>query len=493
MGLARRKPTRRTNWRCRRYALSQKECLRIQRLRSFINEMSSLSSDAFEAAIFLAHLAAADPNLTDGSVALVLISATLIDLYSSVHDSIMQEIVNLVLIEYSLDAGRALAAFSQPCNRLIEDLEEEWARLFTGYGTDDLRTLVRHLRIPDVFVIKPNDTKHRVRAIGETCFIVAMAWLTTGHAVYHLFPFVFGGDPRPWGSLIQAVFDHLYILFYHKISGDSLSWFRPRLALYSRAIGNRLNSQASYVETVHADGTFFGTLSRVLIALDEQRCVGFLDDTAIPTCRPGLSACADGRTTEDIQRSFYSGFTKCHGLKSQTVLFPDGMVGSVYVCSIRHNDNGVFNLSGLGDYLNYVFPTMPNVRGVSVKYALYCDGIFQNHECLFNRPHEFRNDHEEALFRRYNSMRTCIENLFARLKTKFSIYESGKKLRIMNNGAGIVRMVVSSFLLLTCHTCLNGSTTTTAYGLHPPTIDEYLPLDEDLALAPVVDYVLEGR
>ena len=94
---------------------------------------------------------------------------------------------------------------------------------------------------------------------------------------------------------------------------------------------------------------------------------------------------------------------ECHGLKAQMVLFPDGMVGSVYIASIRHNDNGVFNLSGLGDYLNSIFPVVPNADGLHVKYALYCDGVYQIHECLFNRPRVYRDDHEEALFRRYNS------------------------------------------------------------------------------------------
>jgi hypothetical protein len=82
------------------------------------------------------------------------------------------------------------------------------------------------------------------------------------------------------------------------------------------------------------------TISHVDMPMMDQRVAGFLDDMDDDYYRPGEEPRRRGDTSDDIQRAFYSGYFKSHGLKAQTVTFPDGMTGSVFVASKRINDNG---------------------------------------------------------------------------------------------------------------------------------------------------------
>ena len=62
----------------------------------------------------------------------------------------------------------------------------------------------------------------------------------------------------------------------------------------------------------------------------------------------------------------------------------------------------------------------------------------------------------------------------------------------MNLGAEIVWLVLFGFFSMNCLTCLNGNLSTSMFKISPPTINQYLPLDEELELAPVVVFEPEG-
>ena len=265
------------------------------------------------------------------------------------------------------------------------------------------------------------DERHCHPANGKTCLIVFCTWVHNNFNYNHMFPDIFGSDPRPWGCLVDVFVENIYIQFYHKICGRSLLWYENRIQSYAHSIGRRLNSAAHYTETCYDDGTYTGSLSYVNIPIRNQRCIGYLDDTLLPTCRPSSNG-----YLINVQRSFFSGWVRKHGLKAQTVFFPDGMVGHVFVASMRNNNNGGFNLSGMGDYLSHVFREMPNCDpNHRLRYALYCDGIFQSHACLFNRPIGELDPYNTALFRRYNSLRVCIEHSYATYKRMSPIFRYG--------------------------------------------------------------------
>ena len=53
------------------------------------------------------------------------------------------------------------------------------------------------------------------------------------------------------------------------------------------------------------------------------------------------------------------------------------MFGSVFVAALRHNDNGILNMSGLNSYLCRLWDGMQIPPSFRYLPALYGDGIFQ--------------------------------------------------------------------------------------------------------------------
>ena len=166
-------------------------------------------------------------------------------------------------------------------------------------------------------------------------FLVVMVFLATGEYTYSFVPDFFGGDPRPWGRFIEEFFKHLYITFYHRISGISLQAFTDRLPVYQQAIWERITNFATVGECRIDAGIANIRVSHYSMPVQFQRVVGVLDDTDDDFFRPGDEPRRRGEINYDVQRAFYSGYFKEHGLKAQTVMFPDGIVGSAFVASIR--------------------------------------------------------------------------------------------------------------------------------------------------------------
>ena len=73
-----------------------------------------------------------------------------------------------------------------------------------------------------------------------------------------------------------------------------------------------------------------GELARthiINIPFERWRVFGIIDNTYIKTCRPGGGPANDTEHAprrvgaHEIQRAFYSGYLRAHGLKYQTLLF----------------------------------------------------------------------------------------------------------------------------------------------------------------------------
>jgi len=220
---------------------------------------------------------------------------------------------------------------------------------------------------------------------------------------------------------------------------------------------------------------------------DSFRIFGFLDDTGIPTARPGDDARRRGDIEVDVQRSFYSGYFRSHGFKCQVVYLPNGLIGSAFITEMRQNDNGVQNMSGLNNYLlrllrdtglgDFVGGLLP---------ALYCDGIFTLLPTIVPRYVGNPSQFERLLNIRMASVRQVIEHVFADHHNFFRLFWVPRYLRMMSQGVQIRRMSLNSFFIQNCLYCLNG-TRCRVFGQAPPTLDEYLPLNEVLPPPPAVD------
>ena len=319
---------------------------------------------------------------------------------------------------------------------------------------------------------------------GEECFLVYLYHLTKGTPFTEMARFIFGGDPRRLSEMNNLFISFGYYTFYNKISGYSMNqWIPHSLHTCRRLIYDALSSDV--VEEVEFDDGQVVDRRWILHHFDFRsfRIFGFLDDFAMPTSRPGNSATRRYDFESDIQRAFYSGYLRRHGLKAQVVYLPIGIIGSVFITELRQNDSGVLNMSGLNEYL--VDLLSDNLVGQLLP-CLYCDGIFANSATILPRYTNPISLVERYLNLKLASPRQSIEHVFGDHRTRFKLFSVPHYLRLFNQGVQVRRECLLSFFMLNCHYCLDG-TRSRYFGHAAPTLEEYLPLDEILIPPPAVD------
>jgi hypothetical protein len=153
------------------------------------------------------------------------------------------------------------------------------------------------------------------------------------------------------------------------------------------------------------------------------------------------------------------------------------MVAGVFGTSASHNDLGVLNLSWLQEYLKEIlFPDhlMPG----DVLPALYGDAIFQNanHTTIIARFDHIGNQQEMDFLRRLNfwmlGVRQSNEHMYGQLFNLFRFLKTPRQFKLFNDGQIAYRVGVI------CFTSLNGSPCNSMFSTEPPSLQDYLPLDE---------------
>jgi hypothetical protein len=197
-----------------------------------------------------------------------------------------------------------------PRNRSIDKLSDEDARSLTRFNKDQLWLLLLHWRIPEVIV-----TDQWYRFSGEDMLIVSSTKIATGDPWTRLIPGCFGGDVQRWCKAFKLFVNHLFKQFYHKISGESIQLWLGQMENFKRIILDPLAQPAHpiehdfFVEEVHPERAQYV----VHCPIESWRVYGFLDDTAIRTCRPGSGPIGPGEgpgrlrrnNAYDTQRAFY--------------------------------------------------------------------------------------------------------------------------------------------------------------------------------------------
>jgi len=98
------------------------------------------------------------------------------------------------------------------------------------------------------------------------------------------------------------------------------------------------------------DGSVVGptvNLEALELDFDLWTAFGSIDCTDWRTCRIGAGPVGYWRGASRrigdhrLQRAFYSGYFRAHGLKYQSVLLPNWLWGSVWGAAMSHNDNGI--------------------------------------------------------------------------------------------------------------------------------------------------------
>ena len=101
------------------------------------------------------------------------------------------------------------------------------AKELTGLSTSQLQRLFNHLRIPDHLT-----SEGRYSFTGEESFLHYIVYNRLGESKLKMSQNYFGGDSRRFTYSIRLITNHIYNTFYHKISGDSMAIWIPRISAF---------------------------------------------------------------------------------------------------------------------------------------------------------------------------------------------------------------------------------------------------------------------
>lgn len=236
-----------------------------------------------------------------------------------------------------------------PRNRTINELSEEDTYALPRFLNHQLCLLMVHLWILNTVVIC---SRHRYRFCSEELLIVCLMPLATGDPWMTLIPSNFWGDAIDWNIAFHWFIDHLFIIFYHIISGKSIEGWIGQLHKFKKGIFDH-RAKPHYLIELDLYDKLVHPQYIIQCPIDCWRVFEFLDGNNVRTCRPGSSP--------------VSGHA--HSLKYCTTLFPNGMVAGVSGTLSNNNDFGVLNLLRLTQYLeNILMPggLLPALFGDSV-------------------------------------------------------------------------------------------------------------------------------
>ena len=161
------------------------------------------------------------------------------------------------------------------------------------------------------------------------------------------------------------------------------------------------------------------------------------------------------------------------------------MIGSIFLGSWRNSDSGLLNMSNLNYYLVTLFAEH-NIRLNNDSAPLpvvYGDGVFPLLPIILPR-YVSAGEHERRINTRLAAVRQSIEHKFALYRNVFALFQQPQRFKLLHNGQDCVKIIFNSFLLLNCYTCLNESGS--SFCLRPPSLAEYLPLNEEIPPRPQV-------
>ena len=186
-------------------------------------------------------------------------------------------------------------------------------------------------------------------------------------------------------------------------------------------------------------------------------CWGFIDGTMMTICRP-----------QEHQRGVHSGHKRTHCLKFQGIQAPNGLIVSLLGPYIgRRHDAGILYESGIMPH------PQQQVDGNGNPFYVYGDKAYPLSPQVIA---PFRGANITPEQQHFNTsmcpLRQSVEWGFGDVTRTFAFLDFKKNMKLYIQPVGVLFKVTT--LLVNCRTCLYENQTCIYFGLHPPTIQEYL-------------------
>ena len=243
-----------------------------------------------------------------------------------------------------------------------------------------------------------------------------------------------------------------YLLF------DHMSFWVARIPAMAEAIRLKMAELGCYFEP----GTF--------------NIFGFIDNTMNATCRPGGGPSRDGthapRNDPEIQRAWYNGWKKLHGLKWQTIDLPNGMNFKVDgPFSVRNND-----LTTL-----YVSDILAKLDALLIIFQLQFYRIYGDSAYVVIDEGPLSARHQDPSTARLvlenKTMSSCRETIewdYGDIGRYFKLldYKHVLQLRRMP----VAKICICAMILRNALVTMNGNNTAEYFSCAPPTFEEWVGL-----------------
>jgi hypothetical protein len=240
-----------------------------------------------------------------------------------------------------------------------------------------------------------------------------------------------------------------------------MNFWLPYLESCSSKIQAKLSSIGCDFEDVHEINGF--------------SIFGFIDNTMNSTCHPGGGPTRDGinapRNDPLIQRAFYNGWKKLHGLKWQTIDLPYGMNYHVYgPSSLRRNDLWQYHESNINQKLATTQIWRQN------QYKIYGDSAY----IVLNDTHIRARHHHDNLSpreilenRKMSSCREVIEWDYGNVRTMWAFVDYKKILKLRCK-MDVGKLYLLTMILRNAHNSMNESNTSLYFNCIPPTFEIWI-------------------
>ncbi|XP_028415379.1 uncharacterized protein LOC114538401 [Dendronephthya gigantea] len=247
----------------------------------------------------------------------------------------------------------------------------------------------------------------------------------------------FGRSVPDLCKITHLILNHIYVRKSHLLQ----RWDSPFLTQ---------DSLQTYANVIHAKGAPL------------SNCFGFIDGTVRPICRPGKH-----------QRDVYNGHKRVHSIKFQSIVIPNGLIANLSgPWEGRKHDAGMLAESGLMRDLERIAysPTGETL-------CIYGDPAYPLRVYL-QAPFRDANltDEMKAYNKAMNSVRVSVEWLFGEIVKYFRCTDFKRGLQLRLSPIGKIYIVCA--ILQNAHACLYGNIVSEYFQLQPPTLEEYLQLQE---------------
>ena len=317
----------------------------------------------------------------------------------------------------SVNQERPLLVQTNP----IEDMEDLLFESKFRFTKQEVGVMVGLMQLPDRIVLPRNYT-----CSGTTMLLVVLFRLASPTTLLSMETY-FGQKLEKISRIFNNGIAYLFQKYNDRLLLD-LGIIDGRKDLYCQAISNMCG--------------------QLLL-----RCFGFIDASLMRCCRPIV-----------FQEAVYNGHKRGHGLKFQSVLLPDGLIGHLFgPVEGRRHDTSVLEYSGLLNNLQQHFPG----------YYLFGDQGYPIHASLISpfRGHN-RTPEQVAWNGEMSRVRISVEWGFHLIGSKWAHLQFAQQQKILLVPTAKTYLVAG--MLTNIHNCFHPNQVSQYFGLEPPTVEEYL-------------------